>query len=487
LLVREDGVVAVIVALAATALIGFTALGVETGLWYSIERQQQSAADAAAIAGAYEVAGGQTYVSICGKAKSSATANGFTFNSFTCPNTTPACTSPSSGQMCANNPPVGGSSSGDATAVEVYLAQQQNALLANLFLSSVTISTRAVAKFNLAGLTCDLALGKTGTGISVQGSATVNLTGCGMAANSSDGASISFGGGHNDILNASWFQTVGNFNSNGNPQINVPTQLTFAAPVTDPYSCNPPTIGCAGQIKYSWPATAVNPSSPCYPWTGAPTTLQPGLYGDSSSKGCSNAGSKSSPPMSFTSGTMTLCPGVYYLDGEDKKGEAFLVKATVQMGTAGSGGCPANGINGVTIIGSSQNGKIGGGVQIQGGSVTLSAPTGKIPSGCTLGSTPCIPSGVLFYQDPSYADTSKSGNGLTGDSLVTANSGTALQGAMYTPATNITFTGNAGSTCFIVITLTMTYTGNSTMAANQTACSAVGVTAPRVLNIALTE
>ena len=34
------GVVAIIVALAATVLIGFTALGVETGLWYAIKRQQ---------------------------------------------------------------------------------------------------------------------------------------------------------------------------------------------------------------------------------------------------------------------------------------------------------------------------------------------------------------------------------------------------------------------------------------------------------------
>jgi hypothetical protein len=47
---------------------------------------------------------------------------------------------------------------------------------------------------------------------------------------------------------------------------------------------------------------------------------------------------------------------------------------------------------------------------------------------------------------------------------------------MYTPATNVKFNGNAGSTCFIVISLTMTYTGDSTMAGNQANCQAVGVT-----------
>lgn len=490
------GVVAVIVAFAATVLIGFTALGVETGLWYAIERQNQSAADAAALAGAYELAEYQgssgQYSDICNQVQKSATANGFTFsNSFSCPSSSPGCTSPSSGQMCANNPPVGSTSNNSNTsAVEVYLAQQQKSSLANLFLSSVTITTHAVALVNKTGITCDLSLGTTGTDVSIQGSATINLTNCGIATNSSSSSSISFGGGNNDILNASWFQTVGNYSSSGSPQITVPTELTNAAPVTDPYSCNPPAIGCAGKITYSMPSSPVNSSSPCLSVTSN-TTVTPGLYGDSSngSKACSNDKSNASPPMSFTGGTATLCPGVYYLDGEDKAGEAFVVgsSATVQMGTAGSSGCPSNGMTGVTIIASSQNGKLGGGFNITG-TVTLSTPTAAYPSGCTVGSSnPCMPSGLLFYQDPTYADTSTHGNGLTADSTLTANGTTALTGTLYTPKTNITFTGNANSTCFIVIALTVTYTGNSTMAGSQSACSAVGVSAPTVLNVALTQ
>jgi hypothetical protein len=192
--------------------------------------------------------------------------------------------------------------------------------------------------------------------------------------------------------------------------------------------------------------------------------------------------------MRVTGGTATLCPGVYYLDGEDGKGNAFLVQGgTVQMGTAGSGGCPS-GSDGVTIIASSKNGTEGGGFQIKSGTVTLSAPTAAYPSGCTVGSSnPCVPSGLLFYQDPSYADASKSGGGLTGDSTFTANGSTSRTGGMYTPETNVTFTGNANSTCFLVIALTVTFTGNSTMAANETSCKAVGVTGPTVLNIALSE
>jgi Flp pilus assembly protein TadG len=501
LLRDQRGVAAVLVALAFTVLIGFVALGVETGLWYAIKRQDQSAADAAAISGAYEIAAGQVYSEICALAKRDAATNGFTFQSYTCPNTTPGCTNPSPGQMCANNPPVSGASNGDTKAVEVILNRQQNALFANLFLSNVTIGSRAVAKVNLPGYTCDLSLAKSGTGISVQGSATLNLTGCGMAANSSDAASISFGGGNNDVLNASWFQTVGNYSSNGSPVLNVPTTLTNSTPLTDPYSCNPPQIGCAGQILYpsqsaTTPAVVTTTPSqsnpPCFSATGN-ATLQPGLYGKSSGSGkCSNNTGSSHAPMEFTSGTTTLCPGVYYLDGEDGNGRAFYVHGgTVNMSTAGSTTdgvtCPSNSMNGVTIVAFSLSGTKAGGFNFQNGTVNLSAPTARIPSGCTLGSTPCIPSGILFYQDPADADISKAGNGFTGDSTVTAGTGTFLQGAMYTPATNVSFSGNAGSTCFLVISLTVTYTGDSTMSGNQASCQAVGVTGPIVMNIALTE
>ena len=110
---NECGVVAVAVAILLPILIGFAGLGVEVGLWFAIQRQNQSAADVAALSGALELLAGQgssltatqIYENICGFAKRDATRNGFTFLSFTCPTSTPACTSPSSGHMCANNPP----------------------------------------------------------------------------------------------------------------------------------------------------------------------------------------------------------------------------------------------------------------------------------------------------------------------------------------------------------------------------------------------
>src|SRR5690349_12906673 len=104
LLRDTSGATLVLVAAAISALIGFTALGVETGFWYAISRYNQSAADVAALSGALEKAGGKPYSDLCGLAELAAKANGFTFVSFTCPTSTPACTSPATGQMCANNP-----------------------------------------------------------------------------------------------------------------------------------------------------------------------------------------------------------------------------------------------------------------------------------------------------------------------------------------------------------------------------------------------
>src|ERR1700719_4751089 len=54
------GATLALVAAAISALIGFTGLGVETGLWYAMKRQNQSAADVAALSGAFELLAGQS-------------------------------------------------------------------------------------------------------------------------------------------------------------------------------------------------------------------------------------------------------------------------------------------------------------------------------------------------------------------------------------------------------------------------------------------
>src|SRR5205807_9194300 len=101
LLRDRRGATVVLIAIAFPAVIGVTALAVEVGFWYALKRQDQTAADAAALSGAYERAAGQAYSDICALVQRDAAANGFPFQSYTCPNTSPGCTTPSSGQMCA--------------------------------------------------------------------------------------------------------------------------------------------------------------------------------------------------------------------------------------------------------------------------------------------------------------------------------------------------------------------------------------------------
>ena len=208
------------------------------------------------------------------------------------------------------------------------------------------------------------------------------------------------------------------------------------------------------------------PTTPqTFPASGG--TLQPGLY--------QKVGNKA--PMDFSgANTWNLCPGIYYLDDEAPSGASFSVGAgaTVQLATTG---CTPNGLSGVTIIStcsSPSNCKKGGGFTISSGAtVKLSAPTS---------SSPGIPSGVLFYQDPAHADT---GNSSATD--ITANSNSFLTGAIYAPAQAIKFNGNANSTCTVLIGLTIQFSGTTTMTASQAGCSAAGVAPPQLLHVALSE
>src|SRR5207248_3274353 len=56
----QTGATARIVAITLPCLIGMSALGVETGIWFTVKLQNQSAADSAAISAAYEVIAGKT-------------------------------------------------------------------------------------------------------------------------------------------------------------------------------------------------------------------------------------------------------------------------------------------------------------------------------------------------------------------------------------------------------------------------------------------
>jgi hypothetical protein len=476
-LVRDTrGVTLAFVALAGSVLIGFTGLAVETGLWYAIKRYNQSAADIAALSGATEQAGGQPYSDVCKLAKLAAQANGFNFVLFSCPNSTPACTSPATGQMCANNPPASGPNTANASAVEVILAQQQTTFFAGLFLPNLMIDARAVAG-NKPFNSCMIALGTPnpplGTpsysqDLKINPNSIVKLINCSFISDSNALDSIIANG---DIyLSAGSISTVGGAEITGNSNYIAPPITTGGPFVADPY---------AGQITV--PALAGGDT--CVNFGAGSNTLKPSVgAGGAGWYGCAG----NNPAINLTSGsTTTFCPGVYLLDGEDNQGEAFVISANstvVNMGIAGNTyngvTCPNNGTNGVTIIATCQSaGCTSGGGFVIGGqlnnqpTVTLSAPTASPQIG--------IPQEVLFYQVANTADTQK------GDSTIAGGPKTSLNGVVYTPATQITLQGSPTlGSCTEFIALNFVIDGTSTMNAPAAGC---GINTARASALVLLE
>jgi hypothetical protein len=480
LLRDRRGATAVLVALTLAALIGLTGLGVETGFWYAIRRYNQSAADVAALSGATEQAGGGVYqTDICALAKNGAKANGFTFDpTWSCPATSPtdqsSCTGLTSGQMCVNNPPLFSNAghNGDNNYVEVVLAQEQSTFFSLLSLASanVKIDTRAVAGLKSFS-DCMLALGTNIQDLKFNGTSDLTLSGCSFIANSTTSDSLTFNG--NVTMNASAIQTSGGTKITGNSNSISPAPLTGQPAVSDPY---------AGQITYTLPGTT---QGSCV--TGG--TLRPGWY---NTAGCSG----NPAPMNFSSGTTTLCSGIYYLDGEDNQGEAFVISGSgtvVNMGTPGQAyagvTCPttqnSNTIPlGVTFIATCSGTNCGGGFIVGGTggntpTVNLAAPTSAVPSGCTQPSPACIPAQILFYQPSSTADANK------GNSQLAGGSGVSLNGVVYTPATKVTLQGNPTlGSCTEFIALNFVIGGTPTLSAPLGTC---GINSQSVSTVVLAE
>jgi len=459
------GTTLVLVALMITALIGFTGLGVETGLWYAIKRQNQSAADVAALSGAFELLAGQSsgltatqvYPNICGFAQRDATRNGFTFASFTCPTSTPACTSPSSGQMCANNPPQTPSTANfnNANAVEVILAQQQNALLASLYLANVTIDTRAVAVISVLDQACMLALNPNASNaILIKGNPTLNMPNCSVVADSTSSSAIHLQGSASII--ADTLVTAGGVDTTGNPSftLNKPAQ-THAQNVPDPYAPPNCTTLCLTHafLTTGMPGCTTAPSP-----VGGVTTY--------------SAGSRICGGLNIKNRTVNLSPGTYWVtDGDLSLQANGVLECTACNPTTGAG---------ITIIFTIVTGTTVG--TFTGGSNSAvgnppTAPNFNAPNSGTF-------KGLLFVQDS---------NGLPAGT--TWNAGTfqggpnaVLNGLVYAPQAGLTFNGNpaaGGAGCLILVVDTLTLSGDSQL--NSTGCPAAGVSPPTVNTVALAE
>lgn len=275
----DRGAVAIIMGLVLPVLIGMVGLAVEVGSWFGERRSLQSAADAAALAGAWDLLSGSN-ATVTTSATTYATRNGF---------------STSSGTITVNTPPSSGSYTTDATAVEVILTRTQSLLFSALFLgSNITISARAVANSGAQGLGCLIALDSSASdALHMDSNAQVNLDGCGITVNSS--SSDAFTLDSNAEATADFVRVTGNYDTAGNSSIDADTITTGAAATADPYAdITMPAVGACDETNYQL-------------GTNASATLNPGVY-------CGGFRMRSNSSATLNPGTYIINGGTFSMD-----------------------------------------------------------------------------------------------------------------------------------------------------------------------------
>ncbi len=304
--------------------------------------------------------------------------------------------------ITVNNPPTSGPDQGNAVYVEVLLAQEQPTFFMKLLgVNSEMVSTRAVAYSGVSG-GCIYALDPSvSSAFVVNGNSSLTAQ-CGILDNSnnSTAALVQNGGG---CLSAKYIGVVGQFKNNSSCPP-TPMPVSGIAGFSDPLAyLQPPTVGACDYNSVSI--------------TGGTPTIYPGVY-------CGGLN------ISGGSTNVTFSPGTYIINGGG-------------MNISGGANVQANGVT-FYITGNSSNFK---GVSITGGSNSqLIAPsTGPYAS-------------ILFFQDRSVP-TGSSG----ADSNIAGGSGTAIEGTLYFPTTNLTYAGNSADSLYTILIADTVKISNTTV------------------------
>ncbi len=288
---KEAGQALLFTAIGLVALMGFAGLAVDVGVMRVEKRVQQTAADAAAIAAASNLA----YSGWQAGGQGAAAANGFTDSSG---NDVASCTASGAavGTICVeiDNGPADGPHAGNTSYVEARVAAVRPTYFMQLLgISSESVTARAVASSlsggSGPGTGCLYTLGAPSSaieGVALNGKATLNATTCGIVDNGNydpTGGALT--------INAGTFAVAGKCLGSG-------CKDTINCSVT-PNSC--PTLDAPAG---SDPMTNLAP--PCSPCSGGTAlsanggaTFNPGTYTQISLSG---------------NGTVTFNPGVYVID-----------------------------------------------------------------------------------------------------------------------------------------------------------------------------
>jgi len=340
----QAGNYAIVTAVAMPVLVGIAAYGTEIGVLLHKQKVMQHAADSAAVTAAVAVVTG---ASDHGAVQAKAVAASYGFNSSSGP------AGGNSGPVSAitvNSPPTTGQNVSNQAAIEVIITQPQARLFTSIWgTGKYTLGARAVAVPQ--GKPCILALDRTASGAySEQGTPNVNLINCSVIDDSSDSSALNVGGSAR--LSTTFVGVVGGVSGGSGITATYGTTTGYHY-TADPYASSsyPSYSGC-DRHNYS---------------THNTVTLSPGVY-------CGGIDLQSSA-------SVTLNPGIYYLDG----GSLSMSGQSTLKGT------------GVTLVFTSSSGNNYASASITGGAtISLTAPTSGPTSGIAIFGDRSMPVGTTF-------------------------------------------------------------------------------------------
>ncbi len=309
-------------------------------------------------------------------------------------------------------PPTAGANIANVSAVRVVLTTSSTLPFSSMFITSPpTIKVSAVATNTSTGPVCALATSPSSGRAFTVQGSATINMTCGLASNSTSVSSSQPAMYATGTVTATDVRAVGSINSSG---------VTSGTPVAtaNPFSAYPLDT-FAAKCPGGGSALATSGKSV--------TTVYPGCYSGIDLKGDTQ-----------------FSPGVYYVGAGN-----FKIGGNVSAtGT------------GVTFVMLTSGGSVGGAITMLGNTtVNLSAPL----IGATGDAANYV--GMLFVGEPA-------GGTAWG---ISGNNTSSFQGAMYNPASNITFTGSSGMTtsCVTFVADTLTFSGNSSVSNSCSSTSGV--------------
>jgi Flp pilus assembly protein TadG len=268
---REAGQVLVLTAVALLSLLAIAGLATDVGLLWTQKREMQTAADAAALGGARELASSGDIVTA---ARTDAGRNSYTHGN-------------ANVVVTVNHPPLNGEFAGDDDAVEAIVSQPKPTYFLSVFgIASATVQARAVAR--TTGMrNCIFVMHPSAPGAMTMSGNGVLVANCGAMVNSNHADAMTVGGTACLAITAT--SITGGYRNNSNGCLLVPTPTTGVPPAPDPLAAvPPPAVGGCDHVGFKLTGA------------GLPVTINPGVYCDG---------------ITINGRTVLLTPGTYILKG----------------------------------------------------------------------------------------------------------------------------------------------------------------------------